>query len=202
MWSGLCIIFVNLPKCKVMLASKKLSSIAIGLFVMLMSCQPVNNLQNSDRTDVNAEIFSNEKSDPGNTSPVYLNDIPVRVVRSFIKEFSENVSVSWQKTNSGLWVATVAADSVEQRIDFNRSGSWNHLWSQYTKFPQDVCARATKSFPDYFICSVSGLILPQDRANTIYSVVIEKANNCKVLKVYKNQLEVISDFIKDTEDGK
>ena len=173
-----------------MLAFHKLACISTGLFLVFSSCSNLNSIQTAEY-EINVKDTARKES---NSEIIYRNDIPVKVVRSFINEFTEDENVQWKKTEADLFVAKFATDSAEKKIDYNRNGLWNHVWIKYNKIAAAIQAMVDNKFCCYTITSVYGLLVPSDKLNIVYSVLIKHDSNCKTLKIYKGQMEILSDF--------
>jgi hypothetical protein len=181
---------LNLIKINNMFALYKLASISTALFLMLSSCSNLNSIQTTVY-EISEKDTARKES---NSEIIYRNDIPIKVVRSFINEFTENENVQWRKTEADLFVAKFATDSTEKKIDYNRNGTWNHVWTSYNKIPAAILELVDKKFCCYSIANVYGLLVPSDKINIVYSVLIKHDNNCMALKIYKGQMEILSDF--------
>lgn len=171
-----------------MVTFKKIGYISICLSLFHHSCRPVNSLQSR------GPGLPGDSSALVNTAVLFRNDIPLKAARELMKRFGEAKHVDWQKTGTTGWVARFMIGSADTRIYFNPNGSWSSIWSSYAETPSDINRMIKKNFTGYTINDVHSVTFPWDSYNSIFSVLISTAANRKVIKIYKGNMTIFSDF--------
>jgi hypothetical protein len=158
---------------------------------LLHACGPVNNAHTPTATvEVNNRSLSDHEIR-------FRNDIPMRAVREVMSRFDVVENVSWEKTPSG-WLATCVTKDSINKIYFTEAGDWTVVRSNYTRAPRSILDMINQTFGGYHVRNVYSLVLPTDSKNRMYSVLINKAENNKLLKLYKGEMTVFCDFIDAT----
>ena len=183
---------------KKMTFSLAIVSFYATLITYLSSCQAYNGISKSKiaNTEIATDVYPSVLSE--NTVRNYRNEINIRAVREFVREFKEAKNVSWQKTMDGGYMADFKAGSIKTAIWFDRHGSWTYIINKYgeNKMPVEVRTVVKSNFFDHAIMEVSEIRLKQDRENIIYTILIENACNFKIIKVCNMDLEVLGDYNK------
>jgi len=135
---------------------------------------------------------------PANTATDYRNDINIKAVRKFIKDFKDADNVTWTKINDGSCMARFTSDSIQTTITYDKRGTWNYTLKRYAedKMPADVRNMVKSIYYDYVIAEVTEIKLQEERGNVIYNVLIKYAGNCKILQIHNNQMEIINEYTK------
>jgi hypothetical protein len=135
---------------------------------------------------------------PEKASGDYRNAISIKIVRKFIAAFKDVENVSWEKMTDGSCIARFTKDSVKTTITYNKKGTWNYTLKRYAenKMPEDVRDMVKSTWYDYSIVAVTEIMLPSERDDIIYNILIKYGANCKTIQIRNKEMELINDFTK------
>lgn len=172
-----------------------LKSICAAQLIQLFSCQPINSLT---ALKINSEKFGNvyQSALPANTDQFLRNEIPVRAVRSLLSEFKNVEEVDWGKINNGGYIADIKSDSIKTRVFYDSKGRCRYIMKKYSenKMPSDMRVMVKNSFPDHTIIEITEIILPQNRDEIVYKVLIKNATNFKILRIINMEMEITDNY--------
>jgi hypothetical protein len=135
---------------------------------------------------------------PVNTANFYRNAISIRAVRGFIKDFKAANNVTWYKAKEGGCSAQFVSDSMETTVIYDERGSCDYILIRYAenKMPDNVRGMVKRAFLNYSIMEITEFKSSIREENIIYSVLIKYADNYKVLKICKEEMKIVNDYIK------
>jgi hypothetical protein len=183
------VVFFILEKLEIMLSLQKTGFIPLCLGLIFHSCSPANLYQRTafDVNKINTGYNAGKQV-------VYHNDIPVRAMRQLLKLFPKADGIKWHTSASAGWTAAFKIGTVETNMNFDADGDWSRVYNSYAEVPPVVKNIVAKNYNDYHITSVRGIMIAADDLNITYSIVINKEDNCKVLKLYSGCLTVFSEL--------
>lgn len=145
-----------------------------------------------------AAVIQRNDAMPENVPGNYRNAIDIKVVRKFVAVFKDAENVTWDKVNDGSTIARFTKDSVRTTIMYNKKGMWNYTLKRYAenKMPGDIRDMVKSTWYDYSIVEVTEIMLPSERGDVIFNVLIKFADNCKTIQIRNKQMEIINDYTK------
>jgi len=119
----------------------------------------------------------------------YRNDISVRAVRHFLKNFENASNETWYSA-SDMSVVTFIISDINYRVDYDKLGSWMETFRTYdqTKLSPDIRDIFIKSpYRDYQIFQVQEIESPLHPIN--YIIHLEGETKLVNLRVYNGEIQ-------------
>ncbi len=140
-------------------------------------------------------------ADPAQLTPsgdpgfFYRNDINIKAVRNFIREFKNADHAKWFKLNNGFAVQ-FTMDGFNTKVYYDKKGNYESMIRSYSEaqMPREVRHQVKRTFYDFSICQVHEIIRDN---NTIYIVTIEDKTSQKKIKVENGEMEVMFEWPKN-----
>jgi hypothetical protein len=112
--------------------------------------------------------------------------------------YKDAENVTWNKMNNGSSVARFTKDSVKITITYDKKGMWNYTLKRYAenKMPEDVRDMVKSTWYDYSIVEVTEIMLPSERDDIIYNILIKYASNYKILQIRNKEIAIVNEYTK------
>jgi hypothetical protein len=129
-----------------------------------------------------------------NFSEVRANDVNLKAMRDFNKQFSSVTTEKWYKISDGI-VASFTEKEIETKVHYDLSGGWHCTLRTYNEnqLPFDVRDLVKSKYYDYNILVVYEITYP---GSLTYILKIEDSKKIKTLKVADGEMEVIGDYVR------
>ena len=120
------------------------------------------------------------------------NDVNVKAVKNFTKQFGANNQANWYQT-SDAFVADFTENSIETKVVYDLKGNWHSMLRTYSedKMPFDVRDLVKSTYYDFGIMVVYEITHAD---NVTYILKIEDSKKIKTLRVRDGNMEVISEY--------
>lgn len=182
---------------KIIILKAALKCICAVQIIHLFSCQTINGFAG---VKIKPERISlvYRSALPVTTGQNFRNEIPVRAVSSFIHEFKDAENVAWDKVNNGGYIADFISDSIRTRVYYDSKGRCGYILKKYgeNKMPSDMRDMVKKTFIDHAIIEIAEIILPQNREEIVYKVLIKNATNFKILRIFNMGMKITGSYNK------
>jgi hypothetical protein len=121
------------------------------------------------------------------------NDVDIRALKNFHKEFPQVNNESWYKMPRGGYIANFNDHSVQTIAAFNPNGTFHHSIDYYDEknLPRDVWNQVKSNYFAYNISKVAAINFEHQ---TVYMVYIEDGTYHKVIRVSQNEFEEVESF--------
>jgi hypothetical protein len=173
---------------------KKLFITSLAALVMI-SCLSLISYSQSDVAYQNKKVqYDLTKILNANFSEVFANDVNIKAMRHFIKQFSSVTTEKWYKISDGI-VASFTENEIETKVHYDLNGDWHCTLRTYNEnqLPFAVRDLVKSKYYDYNILVVYEIIYP---GSLTYIVKIEDSKRIKTLKVTDGEMEVIGDYVR------
>jgi hypothetical protein len=126
--------------------------------------------------------------------PVYLNDINIKVLRSFYMTYGELPGAKWFKSANGFLVR-FKHDGMDKIVYYKRSGLVD---CEILYYPEDRLAQEVRHFVKSRFYDYSIFHITEVRKNgaTAYYVKVQDATTIKTIKVVEEEWEVVESLVK------
>lgn len=176
---------------------KKLVITFAGTFLSLAMSVAANAQFILSKSQTLKEVTSYVRStDKDPVAQAYRNDISVRAVRHFLRNFDNVSNETWYKA-SDMCVVTFALDNINYRVDYDRQGGWIETFRTYdeTKLSPDIRNIIVRSpYRDYHIFQVQEVEMPLHPIN--YIIHLEGQAKLINLRIYDAEIQECQKFDK------
>lgn len=150
-----------------------------AILIMLHSC--AGSRVNSNSTASSSGAYFKETGHVKDSHPLLRNEISIRAVRHFKKNFPAIQDEKWFVITNGYMVKYKDGD-VSTRVDYDLQGNWSYTIRYLTesKLPKEVRKLVRSTWYDYAISSVEEIQVDRD---CIYIVHIHEGDDWKMIKV-------------------
>lgn len=175
---------------------KTLTTLAIIIIPIIISqttfAQEDKNLlaYNSSKTPDMFPLFTDKKY----FSEVRLNDISIKAVRHFIKNYKKINTENWYKISDGF-IASFTKDSIQTKVFYDLKGRWHCTLNAFgeSKLPADIRDKVKSKYYDFNIL-VAYQIMHEN--GVVYIIKIDNAKKLKILKITDGEIEIEGDYVK------
>ena len=169
-----------------------------GILVNVFSCNTTNGLTGLRLKTGEGIVPGYRSATSLNTTQLFRNEIPVKAVRSFIREFKDAEDVAWRRTNDGGYVVDFIKDSIKTTMFYSHNGSNIYSLRMYgeNKMPENMRRIIKDVFPDHAIAKVTVIIQPWQQREMPYNVLIKNATNFKILRICNMEMEITGSYNK------
>jgi hypothetical protein len=176
---------------------KKLFITSLAALVMIFCLSLISYSQSGENSFAyqNRKMPENfEKLLSANFSEVFANDVNIKAMRHFNKQFSSVTTEKWYKISDGI-VASFTDNEVETKVLYDLKGNLHCTLRTYSEsnLPFAVRDLVKSKYYDYNILVVYELTYPD---SLTYILKIEDGKKIKTLKVTDGEMEVIGDYVK------
>jgi hypothetical protein len=140
-------------------------------------------------------IFIKRSTAKRDTGKDHLQDIHIRAIQNFHKEFPSIDNESWYKSYDGGYIANFKKGSVQTVVAFNPKGKLHHTISYYDEqsLPHDVWTEVKSAYYAYNILRIEEINFEDHK---IYLVHLEDHTYHKVIGVTDDNMMEIESFRK------
>ena len=115
-----------------------------------------------------------------------------KVMRDFIKRYTDGKGEEWHRANDGL-IASFVENGIETKVAYNKKNNW--CWTMRTldetQLPFEVRAIAKSKYYDFNIVMAFEI---NYESGVTYIVKIMDKTQLKVLKIHDGEMEVTEDY--------
>ena len=133
------------------------------------------------------------------SAPIFRNDISIKAVRNFIRDY-ENVSdVEWFPSDNGFAVY-FTMNGVKTKVLYYKNGDYKSMFRYYfeDKLPREIRHLVKSKYYDFSICCI---IEFNFNGQTIYEVKMEDKISWKIIKVVNGVIETTQEYFKQSVGG-
>ncbi len=125
----------------------------------------------------------------------FRNDINIKAVRNFIREYKNVANAKWFKPANNLFVVYFTCDSINSTIYYNRRGEIEFILRTYKeeKLAHDIRHRVKSTYYDFNIYNVAEI---RRNGKTTWYVTIEDKTKWKKIKVEDSEMAVVEVYSK------
>jgi len=130
------------------------------------------------------------------SNPIFRNDISIRAVRNFTRDY-ENVSdVEWLRSGNGFAVYFTMA-GVKTKVVYYKNGDCKSMFRYYSedKLPREIRHLVKSKYYDFSICCIIEFNM---NSQTIYEVKMEDQFSWKIIKVVNGMIEATQEYFKQS----
>ncbi len=135
------------------------------------------------------KLYSADRSDI-----IFRNDIKIKAVRNFIRDF-ENVSdVIWRQSANGS-AAYFTMNGIKTRVFYHKNGDYQSMIKYYyeDKLAPEIRHLVKSSFYDFSIYGITEL---NKNGQTIYEIKIEDKTSWKTIRIMNGEMEIKEEYNK------
>ncbi len=165
------------------------------MIILLLLLSPLaDSAQSSDITLLNGHLIRKEFK--AASSPGYLNDLNVKIVRHLLKHFDNPATQNWDLSNQGYRVK-FEIDSILYRVDYDKGGKWRNTIRSYdeNRLPASIKSALKEYLLDFKITHVTELqfgrtisyFINLDGLKRILQVVV-RDGNAELVKSFEKML--------------
>ncbi len=150
---------------------------------------------NEHQTPLEYNISEPEQLIPANTPGFfYRNDINIKAVRNFIREYKNVAGAEWQKSGNGF-VVDFIMNGINTKVFYDKKGNYEWLARMYAEaqLPRDVRHLVKRTFYDFSIYQVLEITRND---NTVYIITMEDKTCWKKIKVENGEIEPLYELPK------
>jgi hypothetical protein len=124
----------------------------------------------------------------------YRNEINIKAVRNFLREFKNVAAVKWFKENNGSAVH-FTMDGFNTKVYYDKKGNYECLIRSYAEaqLPREVRHLVKSNFYDFSFYNISEI---RFKERSIYIVTLEDKTCRKKIKVENGEMEVMYELPK------
>ena len=151
---------------------------------------------NEHQTPLEYNISVPEQLIPANSPGIfYRNDINIKAVRNFIREYKNVAGAEWQKSGN-RFVVQCTMNGYKTKVFYDKKGNYECLARIYAEaqLPRTIRHLVKSNYYDFNIYQVREI---SKKDNTIYIVTIEDKTSWKKIKVENGQMEVMNELPKN-----
>jgi hypothetical protein len=125
---------------------------------------------------------------------LYRNDINIKAVRNFIREYNKCASAEWFKSNNGFAVH-FTMDGLNTKVYYDKKGNYEYMIRSYAEshLPPEVRHLVKSRYYDFSIYHVTEITR---NGKIVYGVMIEDKTSRKTIRVVDGEMEVVSEYSK------
>jgi hypothetical protein len=129
-----------------------------------------------------------------NFSEVLANDVNIKAMRHFNKQFSSVTTEKWYRISDGI-VASFTESETQTKVLYDLKGNWHCTLKTYNEnqLPFDVRDMVKSKYYDYNILVAYEISYPKV---ITYILKIEDSKNIKTLRVSNGEMEVTGDYVR------
>lgn len=123
-----------------------------------------------------------------------IAEVSTKATRNFSKQFKNAENIHWYFIKGGV-MAKFTQNGITSRADYTKKGTWLHNLRSYpVKFlPKEIRTRMKYAFIDYAITWVNEI---ESSNGIVYMINIEDETEIKIIRIYKDELDVMSEYMK------
>jgi hypothetical protein len=127
-------------------------------------------------------------------SEVRLNDLNIKAVRHFVKNYQGVNTEQWYKISDGF-IASFTKDSIQTKVVYDLKGNWHCTLNAFdeNRLSPDIRNKVKNKYYDFNILVAYQIIFEED---VIYIIKIDNATKLKILKIADGEIEVAGDYVK------
>ena len=114
-------------------------------------------------------------------------------MRQLLQISPDAADIKWRPSEAG-WTACFKTNTVESSINFDRYADCKRVFNRYFVAPEDIQKLVAARYRNYLISSVYSVVSYDDVFKVMYSIVIRKENDLKVLSLSDGNLTVFADL--------
>jgi len=168
---------------------KHLVSEFVGIFFSLTTSVVANGQFIASKSQTSKEFTTSVRSVQKDlVAQGYRNDINVRAVRHFLKNFDNAANEEWYIAPD-MVVVTFAINDISYRVDYDKQGGWIETFRTYDwkKLPSAVREAVRSGYPDYNILLVQEVQMLMHPIN--YFIHLEGTHKLANLRIYDGEIE-------------
>jgi hypothetical protein len=125
---------------------------------------------------------------------LYRNDINIKAVRNFMREYKKCASAKWFKLNNGFAVH-FTMDGFDTKVYYDKKGNYEWMIRNYaeSQLPREVRHLVKSHYYDFSIYHVTEV---SRNGKITYAVIIEDKTSRKTIKVVDGEMEVMFEYSK------
>ena len=143
-----------------------------------------------DQTPLEYNIPVPEQLTPANSPGFfYRNDINIKAVRNFLREYKNVAGAEWYRSGNGF-VVHCNMNGFKTKVFYDKKGNYECLTRIYAEaqLPRDIRHLVKRTFYDFSIYRVFEITRKE---NTVYIVTMEDKTSWKKIKVENGELKVM-----------
>ncbi len=143
-----------------------------------------------DQTPLEYNIPVPEQLTPANSPGFfYRNDINIKAVRNFLREYKNVAGAEWYRSGNGF-VVHCNMNGFKTKVFYDKKGNYECMIRIYAeaRLPREVRHLVKSNYYDFNIYQVREITR---KDNTVYIVTIEDKTSWKKIKVENGQMEVM-----------
>ena len=123
-----------------------------------------------------------------------LNDVSIKAMRDFVKNFKHVENEKWYKISDGF-VASFTQDGVQTKVFYDKKGGRHCMLSAFSEsqVPNEIKNLIKSKYRDYNIIVAYEIKLGDDRS---YIAKIETAIALKIIQLSNGEIQLKGDYIK------
>jgi hypothetical protein len=123
-----------------------------------------------------------------------LNDINIKAVRHFLKNYKDVNGEKWYKISDGF-IADFTKDSIQTKVVYDLNGVWHCTLNAFDekKMPSEVRDMVKTKYCDFNILIAYQIIYDE---GVIFIIKIDSATKLKILNIVNGEMEVTGDYVK------
>lgn len=129
---------------------------------------------------------------------IRLNELNIKAVRSFTKDYKNVTDAKWSKLNKGFSIVYFAMDGIQTSVLYDKEGLCEWVRRDYSedKLSREVRHRVKSTYYDFSIYCVNEITI---NGITAYIVAIEDKTSrdetfWKIIKVVEGEIETIKEY--------
>ncbi|HLG39442.1 MAG TPA: hypothetical protein VI461_07230 [Chitinophagaceae bacterium] len=129
------------------------------------------------------------------SNTVLLNELNIKAIRSFMREYKNVSDAKWVMLDKGFSVVYFTVDSIQTSVLYNSRGLCEWVRRDYSedKLPRDVRHLVKRTYYDFSIYCVNEVTMNR---LTAYIVALEDKMSWKIIKVIDGEMEIMREYTK------